>query len=363
MKRLISIRTLLTVFIIGSLLLVSCGISQEDYDTLLAERDSLQAEVASLNGELNSVPQDLEDTQNKLTKAEEDLTAVKGELEPVQNKLLSTTSSLESTKRSLSSSRDQISSLKSEVSSLQNQIASLQSELDDAVVSLSDNIVILRALFNDRPISEIAQGRWFQVSGQIGSDPTFLIQAEYDPTLSQFILSGLEPGTYNFRALFDTDNDNTTDTVKPMPGDFNFFVRGVILPEDPIIQTIDFTATQVIHLETPIDNSIVQGPYTSEITDVFPLDNLVFRWKAIPGASEYTLRLLEYRTETNKLNRTVYDYTTANVAVRLKPIIPDYDTYYLFFLTAKNKSGRTVGIFYITGENFYRPSLRFKIQP
>jgi len=72
------------MLILGSLLLISCGIPQEEYDSLVSERDSLQAEVTSLESKINSLLSDLKIAQDKLTKVEDNQIVLNDELETVQ---------------------------------------------------------------------------------------------------------------------------------------------------------------------------------------------------------------------------------------------------------------------------------------
>lgn len=55
------------------LLLSGCGIPQEDYDAVAAERDATQAQVASLQSELNKAQSQIEVLESDLTAMESDL--------------------------------------------------------------------------------------------------------------------------------------------------------------------------------------------------------------------------------------------------------------------------------------------------
>jgi cell division protein FtsL len=115
------------VFLV-SLVVVGCGVPQEEHDTVLAERDAAQAEVASLQSELARM-------QKNLATAESDL----GE-----------------TESDLAGAQSQISSLQSEISSLRSQISSLQSQLAGVETQVAELEKLIPAIYKwqvytDRP--------------------------------------------------------------------------------------------------------------------------------------------------------------------------------------------------------------------
>ncbi len=100
-------KTFLLVTIVSSvsLLMIGCGIPQEDYDAVVAERNAAQAKVTTLQTQIDSL-------QNELNEAEEQIESI----ESIENSL---------------------SKLEGELSAAQSQISSLQSALNNANTSLT----------------------------------------------------------------------------------------------------------------------------------------------------------------------------------------------------------------------------------
>lgn len=92
-----------------SLLMVSCGIPQEEHNAILAERDEAQAEVESLRTEVESFQDEMESLQDELDDAQEQIESIE----------------------------DDRSELESDLASAQIQISSLQSDLDDTNSNLA----------------------------------------------------------------------------------------------------------------------------------------------------------------------------------------------------------------------------------
>ena len=63
-----------------SLLLLGCGIPQEQYDSALNERDAAQAQVTSLQG-------DLSEARSQISALESDLNAAEGQVEALQGEI------------------------------------------------------------------------------------------------------------------------------------------------------------------------------------------------------------------------------------------------------------------------------------
>jgi outer membrane murein-binding lipoprotein Lpp len=75
---------LLTIIVIFTLSLVCCGVSQDDYDTLLAEKNSLQSDYDSLAAEKNGLTADLAAAQAKAQQLESDLSRAQTGAEKLQ---------------------------------------------------------------------------------------------------------------------------------------------------------------------------------------------------------------------------------------------------------------------------------------
>ena len=79
------------MLLLASSLVVGCGIPQEEYDAVLAERDAAQAEVESLKSDLATVEGnlataegDLATVQSQISSLQSDLTAVQKELAEIK---------------------------------------------------------------------------------------------------------------------------------------------------------------------------------------------------------------------------------------------------------------------------------------
>jgi len=73
------------MLLLVSLLVVGCGIPQEEHDAVIAERDAAQAEVASLQSELAGVQSDLAATETDLATSESDLATAQSRISSLQS--------------------------------------------------------------------------------------------------------------------------------------------------------------------------------------------------------------------------------------------------------------------------------------
>ena len=92
-----------------SLLMVSCGIPQEEHDAILAERDEAQNKVESLETDVESLQENVESLEDELDEVQEQIESIE----------------------------DDRSELESDLASAQIQLSSLQSDLDNANDSLA----------------------------------------------------------------------------------------------------------------------------------------------------------------------------------------------------------------------------------
>jgi len=111
-------RFLLVVILLSSLLLLGCGIPQEEYDAVIAERDSLQVELGLVKSELDD--------------KKSELLSVQTELASVQNELETTKSELQSVQNGLDAKKSEVQSMRSQLSSSQSTVRSLQTKIDKA---------------------------------------------------------------------------------------------------------------------------------------------------------------------------------------------------------------------------------------
>jgi outer membrane murein-binding lipoprotein Lpp len=105
-------------FLVGAMLLLSvllvvgCGVAQEDLDAAVAERDAAKAQVTSLQSDLTAAESDLAAAQSDLAAAQSDLTATESDLTAAEGKV--------------SSLQSQVSSLSSDLATAEARIAELE---------------------------------------------------------------------------------------------------------------------------------------------------------------------------------------------------------------------------------------------
>ena len=93
--------------LLGVMLLVvmwlttGCGIAQEQYYAVVAERDSSQAELQSLQTEVNSTKSELQSAQNELNAVKNELNTVKLELQSVKSKLSTAQSTIQAQEQTM----------------------------------------------------------------------------------------------------------------------------------------------------------------------------------------------------------------------------------------------------------------------
>jgi len=118
-------RLLLAGVVCFSLLVVGCGIPQEELDTLRAEKDSIQQELESTQSRLQSTESKLESTQLELDSTKSEFLSIKSDLESTQGELDSVSTELQSVKNQLSSSQSTVRSQKSDMSKASNYVKAL----------------------------------------------------------------------------------------------------------------------------------------------------------------------------------------------------------------------------------------------
>ena len=82
------------IILIASSLVMSCGMPQEQYDAVVAERNAAQAEVTSLESDLDKTESDLAETESDLATTESDLAAAQSQISSLQSDLTNAESNL-----------------------------------------------------------------------------------------------------------------------------------------------------------------------------------------------------------------------------------------------------------------------------
>ena len=78
------------MLLLASLLVAGCGVPQEDYDAVVAERDAAQAQVASLQSDMSETQSQIETLESDLADAQAQLTTVQSDYDKVNSDLAKT---------------------------------------------------------------------------------------------------------------------------------------------------------------------------------------------------------------------------------------------------------------------------------
>ena len=131
MNKILMIGLILTVV---TVFLPACGVSQEDYNAVIDEKDSMQAEVETLKSELTAVRNELDSTKG-------DLDTKNIEIPSVQNRI-------DELEGDLKDAENQIANLKSNTTDAQNQLDTYKAELNTVWDSLRNKIMIQAGILN-----------------------------------------------------------------------------------------------------------------------------------------------------------------------------------------------------------------------
>ena len=110
-------------FIVLLLTLTACGISQEEYDAVVAERDAAKAEVISMQDKLVSAQSELAELENEQTRIQDDLIQAKAELSELENDLTATEDELSAKQQQISSLEGSLAETTERVTVLEEKIA------------------------------------------------------------------------------------------------------------------------------------------------------------------------------------------------------------------------------------------------
>ena len=175
------------MFLITSLLVVGCGIPQEQHDAVVADRDAAEAQVASLQSDLAA-------TESDLAAVESDLAATEADLAVTRVDLVASESEVTRLDGELAAAESEATKLDRELTAAEAQVSSLESQLSQTQ-SYPDAVKELIAQGN--PYGEIVNV-FFRISGgyAVGSH-------EFIPWVS----AANDP---NLQAKWDTFQDNKT---------------------------------------------------------------------------------------------------------------------------------------------------------
>ena len=143
MKKIIGI---LLMVVMALLLLSSCGIPQEEHDTVVAERDAAQTQVASLQSDMAEAESQIGTLESDLAEAESQIQTLQGDYEEA--------------KSDLGAAQSRISSLQSDYNSVKSNLAEVESDLAaalDQVSQVEDFKTELGSLWNSLEKRLVAQ--------------------------------------------------------------------------------------------------------------------------------------------------------------------------------------------------------------
>jgi len=128
MKRWLTIGVAL---LLVSLLVVGCGVPQEEYDTVLDEAEVVKVEAASLQNQLNDAKSDLAKAESELAEAQSELARMQDEIEAAQSSKAAALSEISSLNSRVSSLQSQIASLRSDIAAVEARIAELNAAIEE----------------------------------------------------------------------------------------------------------------------------------------------------------------------------------------------------------------------------------------
>lgn len=117
-------------------LLAGCGIAQEAYDAVLAERDSLLAQLQSVQGQVDSIKSELQTIQNEYNTSKVDLESTESKFAAIALELDSVQDELDRAKSVAESAKSDLTDKESELLSVQGELTTVKAELEDALTQL-----------------------------------------------------------------------------------------------------------------------------------------------------------------------------------------------------------------------------------
>lgn len=120
-----------TAVLLASLLVVGCGVPQEDYDAVVADKEAAEAKVKSLTSQLAA-------PNNEASKAKSDLTEVKSELATATSDLEAVQSEIESVKSATSSAQSAASKAKSDMAAEEATLAEKEATIAEKETKIAE---------------------------------------------------------------------------------------------------------------------------------------------------------------------------------------------------------------------------------
>jgi len=167
--------------LLAFLLLVGCGVPQEEHDAVVTERDAALSQVAFLQSDLVEAQGQIEKLESDVASAQSDLAATETELTTVKEERDKAQSDLSSAQHQVSSAQNQISSLQSELNKTESYLSATEEQVDRM------EAVFGELLFFDDFADGDTEGWDFR-----GTEASWTVITEYN---NQDFLSGVEQET------------------------------------------------------------------------------------------------------------------------------------------------------------------------
>jgi hypothetical protein len=135
--------------LLAAVLVVGCGIPQEDYASVITERDAAQDEAKSLQSNLNITKTDLNVAEKELTTTKSELTTVQDELLVVKKDVATAQTQIEILEGDATTAQTQIETLEGNITTAQTQIDTMEGDLAATEEQLGLMEAVLEAVYGE----------------------------------------------------------------------------------------------------------------------------------------------------------------------------------------------------------------------
>lgn len=261
------------VFLLVPWLLVGCGISQELYDAVIAERDSLVANLQSVQSEFDAAKSKIDSVQSELDWSKLELESASSEVESLQNELNTVKSALQPVQEELSNTKAELEEVTKELEATKSELELVKTQLSEpepVPPPPSPSVESLTYTNTDHGLSVNYPKGWQLDEGVRGAIVTFMgpfdieeeffpnliIMAEELPKYPKFTLEDyVAQGKMQIKAMLEnssiTDEYNTIiDTLPATAYSYLYDFEGmelagtqVVFFKDDVAYLIQYTST------------------------------------------------------------------------------------------------------------------------
>jgi N-acetylneuraminic acid mutarotase len=200
------------------------------------------------------------------------------------------------------------------------------------------SLVIGTVFFDNGPLLTT---RNLRITAREETAGSFPISPAYDADTGSYIIPNMRPGTYTITVAVDDDGIY-------LPGDYYADIYPVVVPPAPGLVVQMLSTLALIHLESPVDNSMelhLTPPNPTGYYDSYPSSQTVdFMWDYVGEGYTYDITILQVADDFASPPTIVYHqngFMGNNKPMALDPN-PE-GKHYLFQLYALNSSGGVVG--------------------